>query len=180
MNDWRNRLSLPHLFVSVNLSAKQLLGMDLVSQTMEILKKTRLQPHLLKLEITENLVMENAELAAELVTSLREHGIGLAMDDFGTGYSSLSYLHRFPVDSLKIDRTFVSRMDKHDSGLEIVRTIIALARTLQMNVIAEGVENDSQLQLLRALQCPMAQGFYFSKPVDMTSVEALLRRNPRV
>jgi diguanylate cyclase (GGDEF)-like protein/PAS domain S-box-containing protein len=176
---WQQEFSLPQLAMSANLSGKQVVEADLVERILGVLKLSSLNPTSLTLEITENLVMENAEIAARLVASLKAHGIGLAMDDFGTGYSSLSYLHRFPVDTLKIDRSFVSRMDTDESGLEIVRTIIALARSLQMSVTAEGVENAKQLKLLRDLQCNNAQGFYFSKPLDAIRAEALLRANPQ-
>ncbi len=179
LSDWQQRASLPTLSVSVNLSAKQFVEADLVEQITAVLSRTKLNPGCLKLEITENLVMENAEIASALIDSLKKKGIALAMDDFGTGYSSLSYLHRFPVDTLKIDRSFVRQMDSGGNGLEIVRTIIALARVLHMNVTAEGVENANQLQLLRALQCATAQGFHFSKPIDAKKVQALLTRNPR-
>ena len=178
VSDWQRRLSKPDLSISVNMSAKQFVESDLVDQITRVLTETALKPTCLKLEITENLVMENAEIAAQLAGSLRERGVRLAMDDFGTGYSSLSYLHRIPVDTLKIDRSFVSQMDAGGRGLEIVRTIIALARSLKLNVTAEGVENINQLQLLRALQCQMAQGFYFAKPLDASAAEALLNTRP--
>ncbi|MEW8525834.1 MAG: EAL domain-containing protein, partial [Candidatus Thiodiazotropha endolucinida] len=147
-------------------------------QIKKMLHEYALKPACLKLEITENLIMENTEDASQFVEALYENGIGLVMDDFGTGYSSLSYLHSIPVDMLKIDRSFVSQMDTDSNGFEIVRTIIALARTLKINVTAEGVESIDQLTLLRALQCPMVQGFYFSKPLDVASAEALLNSRP--
>lgn len=178
LREWQHRLLLPDLTISVNISARQCVESDLADQIKKMLHECALKPSCLKLEITENLIMENTEDTSRFVEALYEHGIGLAMDDFGTGYSSLSYLHSIPVDTLKIDRSFVSQMDADSNGFEIVRTIITLARTLKINVTAEGVENINQLQLLRALQCPMAQGFYFSKPLDVASAEALLNSRP--
>jgi diguanylate cyclase (GGDEF)-like protein len=156
------------LTMNVNLSSKQLLQSGLVQDVKEILERTQLAPRNLKLEITESVVMENAELAATMLKQLSDLDLHLCIDDFGTGYSSLSYLHRFPVDTLKIDRSFVNRIEEKDENVEIVRTIATLARNLGMEVVAEGVESEDQLACLKSLNCEYAQGFLFSRalPAD--------------
>lgn len=164
----------PPLTISVNLSGKQFSQPDLSEQIKQILQETSLDPRTLKLEITESVIMENAESATIMLSQLQTLGVQLYMDDFGTGYSSLSYLHRFPIDILKIDRSFVSRMGVDDENLEIVRTIMTLAHNLGMNVTAEGVETAEQLALLRALKCEYGQGYLFSKPVDGEAAGALI------
>jgi diguanylate cyclase (GGDEF)-like protein/PAS domain S-box-containing protein len=161
------------LTVNVNLSSKQFTP-QLVEQTRQILEATQLPPQYLKLEITESLLMENAESAATMLTQLKQLGLQLAIDDFGTGYSSLNYLHRFPIDTLKIDRSFISRVDVDGEQLAIVRTIITLAWNLGMDVVAEGVETLKQLTQLRSLQCDYAQGFLFSQPLEASAVEQLM------
>lgn len=118
--------------------------------------------------------MEKAEAATRMLRQLRDIGVKLHIDDFGTGYSSLSYLHHFPVDVLKIDRSFVSRMGLGDGNFEIVQTIVQLAHNLGMEVTAEGVETGEQLDLLRALSCEYAQGFYFSQAVDAESAQRMI------
>ena len=154
------------LMVSVNLSCKQFLQPDLVEQVAGALKETGLDPGCLKLEITESYIMENTEAAVATMNRLRALGIELSLDDFGTGYSSLSYLHRLPIDYLKIDRSFVSRMAESKENAEIVYTIIKLAQNLKMKVIAEGIETDEQLAQLHLLNCEFGQGYYFSKPLE--------------
>jgi diguanylate cyclase (GGDEF)-like protein len=162
------------LTMSVNLSGKQLTQSDVAEQVQDVLNRTGLDPRHLKLEITESVVMENAEAAARVLASLRALGLGLSIDDFGTGYSSLSYLHRFPVNALKVDRSFVSRMTSGDENLEIVRTIVTLARNLGMDVVAEGIETGEQLAQLKALKCDYGQGYFFAKPLDAAAAEDLL------
>jgi diguanylate cyclase (GGDEF)-like protein/PAS domain S-box-containing protein len=172
---WQERFPLhSSLAVTVNLSSKQFMHRDLVDQVIGTLQDTRLNPRSLKLEITESVVMENIGTATILLQQLRALGIELAVDDFGTGYSSLSYLHRLPLNSLKIDKSFVKGMvDKRDHA-EIVKTILTLARSLGIRVVAEGVETLEQLVELRRLKCDAGQGFLFSKPVDVKTVDALL------
>jgi len=154
------------LTMNVNLSSKQLIQSGLVQEVKTILKKTGLPARSLKLEITESVVMENAELATNMLRQLSDLNVHLCIDDFGTGYSSLSYLHRFPVDTLKIDRSFVNRIEEKDENVEIVRTIATLARNLGMEVVAEGVESSEQLACLRSLNCEYAQGYHFSRPLN--------------
>jgi diguanylate cyclase (GGDEF)-like protein/PAS domain S-box-containing protein len=162
------------LFISVNLSGKQFNQPNLIEMVRSTLAKTRLEPRSLKLEITESVVMENIETATEMLRELREIGVQLAIDDFGTGYSSLSYLHRFPIDTLKIDRSFVTRMVDNSENIEIVRTIVMLAQNLGMDVVAEGVETKDQLALLRKLGCENGQGYYFSRPSTAVDAEKIL------
>jgi len=164
--EWRNLYpaSFP-LKMSVNLSGKQFLHHDLIGQIEGTLRDTRLDPDYLKLEITESVVMDNVEVAIEMLRKIRKLGIELSIDDFGTGYSSLSYLHRFPLSTLKIDRSFVTRMNQNNENREIVRTIVTLAKTLKMDVIAEGVETQDQAIRLWELGARYVQGYYFSKPL---------------
>jgi len=166
------------LFMSVNLSSKQLVQSALVNEIRDILQETHVEPRTLKLEITESAVMENAETAVQLLRRLKALGVQLSIDDFGTGYSSLGYLHRFPVDTLKIDRSFVGRIGEASENIEIVRTIISLAENMGMDVVAEGVETLSQLTQLRKLNCQYGQGYLFSRPVDPESVSAWITRKP--
>lgn len=160
--------------MSVNLSGKQLSQSDLIDEVEEVLSESGIDPWQLKLEITETVVMENAELAAITLARLRGLGVRLSIDDFGTGYSSLSYLNRFPVDTLKIDRSFIARMSEGDENLEIVKTIVTLAGNLGMQVIAEGVETPDQLDQLRLLKCQYAQGYLFSKPLAATDADMFI------
>jgi len=172
---WQKQLPSHHpLTISVNLSGKQFSQSDLVYQIGQILQETELQPNHLKLEITESVVMGNAELAIAMLFQLKALGVQLQIDDFGTGYSSLSYLHRFPTDTLKIDRSFVSRMSPNGEGSEIVRTIVTLAHNMGMSVTAEGVETIEQLNQLRTLKSDHGQGYFFSKPVNCDEAESLL------
>jgi EAL domain-containing protein (putative c-di-GMP-specific phosphodiesterase class I) len=165
------------LGLSVNLSARQVAQPDLLEWIKKALEKSKLSPNCLKLEITESVVMENAEAAALMFKQLRSLGVQLSIDDFGTGYSSLSYLHRFPLNYLKIDRSFVTRLTENDNA--IVRTISTLARNLGMEVIAEGIETEEQYQQLKALGCEFGQGYLFSRPVDNRAVLHLLAQDAR-
>ena len=166
------------LSLSVNLSARQVAQPDLLNRIKEALENSKLNPHCLKLEITESVVMENAEAAAQMFKQLRALGVQLSIDDFGTGYSSLSYLHRFPLNYLKIDRSFVMRLTT-DNDNAIVRTISTLARNLGMEVIAEGIETEEQYQQLKMLGCEYGQGFLFSRPVANAGVEHLLAQDSK-
>ncbi len=180
MKIWHDLFPSPKpLIISVNLSGKQFTQENLISEIKQILIKTGFNPRCLKLEITESVVMDDVEKAIAMLAELRALDVQLGMDDFGTGYSSLSYLHRFPTDMLKIDRSFVNRMGDEGENLAIVRTIVALAHNLGMQVIAEGVETASQLAQLRSLGCEYGQGYFFSKPVDSKTAEALLIKDPQ-
>ncbi|MCI0423461.1 MAG: EAL domain-containing protein [Acidobacteria bacterium] len=160
--------------MSVNLSSKQLAQPGLIEEIEQTLQMTGLQASHLKLEITESSFMDSLESAIELLQRLRKMGIQLGIDDFGTGYSSLSYLYRLPVHTLKVDRSFVSRMGANGENSEIVRTIISLAHNLNLDVIAEGVETADQKLQLQALGCEYGQGYYFSRPIEAPSASALI------
>lgn len=175
MQRWQQSFpSQPQLFVCVNLSVKQFSQHDLIEKVSAILRDTKLPPATLKLEITESAVIENVETATRMLTELRELGVQLAMDDFGTGYSSLSNLHRFPINTLKIDRSFITHMVDNNENAEIVRTISGLAQNLGMDVVAEGVETREQLGILRGLGCQFGQGYFFSKPLESEGAEAFI------
>ena len=167
------------LTMSVNLSGKQFSQPDLIDQIKQILHETGLDPRSLKLEITESVLMENAESAVAMIVQLQNLGIRLSMDDFGTGYSSLSYLHRFPIDTLKIDRSFVNDVDVDAEKIEIISTVVALAWNLGMDVVAEGVETKKQMYQLRALKCEFGQGYFFSRPLDSDKAGALIAAEPQ-
>jgi diguanylate cyclase (GGDEF)-like protein len=164
--------------MSVNLSCKQFMQPTIVEQIMEVLLETGLNPSSLKLEITESVMMEGRDYTTRVLERLSAAGIELSLDDFGTGYSSLSYIHRFPVSTLKIDQSFIKRIGGDENG-EIVRAVVTLARNLGMEVVAEGIENEVQLDQLRALNCEQGQGFYFSNPVDVESATALIEKDER-
>jgi diguanylate cyclase (GGDEF)-like protein/PAS domain S-box-containing protein len=175
-SEWQKRFpALENLSISVNLSAKQLMHPALVAQIVEVLDQTELNPLCLKLEVTESTVMEHSETALGVLSELRELGISLSTDDFGTGYSSLSYLHRFPFERLKIDRSFINKMDLDDKSEAIARTILLLGQNLNIETVAEGIETEKQLEILRLHGCPFGQGYLFSKPVNAENAERLLR-----
>ena len=167
MREWQNQYpTASSLVINVNLSSKQFLQRDLVDQVSETLKDTGLAAHSLKLEITESYLIDNSDKAVKIMNRLRKLGVELSLDDFGTGYSSLSYLHRLPLNTLKIDRSFISRMTEKGENGQIVRTIIEMAQNLKMKVIAEGIETDEQLAQLKGLECGYGQGYLFSRPLD--------------
>ncbi len=175
---WQNLFpSNPPLSLSVNISPKQFAQADLASQIGQLLRESGMDPRCIDLEITETIAMADAEKSVDVLSELKALGVGLDIDDFGTGYSSLSRLQAFRVDTLKIDRVFVSRMDGDSETLEIVRLIIMLAHHLGLKVVAEGVETQVQLDLLKDLGCERAQGYFFSKPVDQAAILKLLTTN---
>ncbi|MGQ0815757.1 MAG: putative bifunctional diguanylate cyclase/phosphodiesterase [Gemmatimonadota bacterium] len=177
MNDWLRKY--PHadaLTISVNLSSRQFTQPDLIDQIDAILAETGCPPGNLKLELTESVVMDNAEGAVGMLEQLRARGIHLCIDDFGTGYSSLSYLNQFPIDTLKIDRSFISKIGENGSSVDLIETMVVLSRVLGMDAVAEGIETPEQLELVRRLGAQMAQGFYLSLPLEHAAAEDLLRR----
>lgn len=173
--EWRNKCPRAQdLFISVNLSVRQFTLPDIVDQVRTILFDTGLPGEALKLEITESVILESTALATDKLHELHDLGAQLSIDDFGTGYSSLSYLHQFPFDTLKIDRSFVSRMSDAPERVAIVKTIVQLAKSLGMEAVAEGIETTAQLAGLRAMGCRYGQGFLFSKPVPAADAAKLL------
>lgn len=169
----------PPLLVSVNLSGKQFSQPDLIDQVKHVLDETGLTGDSLKLEITESLLMDDLELAIATLEQIKLLNVRLGIDDFGTGYSSLSHLYHFPVDTLKVDQSFIRRIGDNSENDEIVRTIVALAHNLGLNVIAEGIETPTQLSLLRSIHCEYGQGYLFSEPLDVDTAEALLASSPQ-
>lgn len=175
LREWQKRNPLAsRLTVSINLSFKQFSQLDLVKEVSSIIEKTGVDPRCLKFEVTESHIMENSEIAVAIMNRLREIGAEISLDDFGTGYSSLSYLHRLPIDYLKIDRSFVTRMIESRENAEIVRTIIKLGQNLKMKVIAEGIETPEQLEQLQSLNCEFGQGYLFSKPLESEAAAAFI------
>ncbi|MEH1941898.1 MAG: EAL domain-containing protein [Nostoc sp.] len=162
------------LTISVNFSGKQITQPDVFKQVKDILQQTGLEPCCLKLEITESLLMDNFELANTVLSQLTALNVELHMDDFGTGYSSLSYLHRLPIKTIKIDRSFVTTIGSQGENLEIIRAIVTLAHSLNMSVTAEGIETVEQLAQLKALQCDYGQGYFFLPPMKSAEVEIVL------
>jgi len=167
------------LTISVNISSRQFTP-QLIQYTNKVLRETGLDPTSLILEITESVIMEDPENTAKLLMKFKEMNVRLQIDDFGTGYSSLNYLHHFPVDALKVDKSFVQSMHDNEDKLEIVKLIITLAHNLYMGVIAEGVETVEQQTLLKTLNCEYMQGFLFSKPIDAREIDTLLRQSDRL
>jgi len=165
------------LTISVNFSGKQIMQPDIVKQVQQVLQDTGLEAGSLKLEITESLLMDNFELATAMLSQLTTLNVDLHMDDFGTGYSSLSYLHRLPLKTIKIDRSFISNIGSRGENLEIVRAIVTLAHNLNMSVTAEGIETVEQLAQLKALQCDQGQGYFFFPALEGAAVEVLLASN---
>jgi diguanylate cyclase (GGDEF)-like protein/PAS domain S-box-containing protein len=176
---WQERFPAdPPYFMSVNVSGKLFAQEGAVEQVLRILEASRLPPESLRLEVTENVVLQHGDDVMRRLRMLRDFGVQLSIDDFGTGYSSLSYLQRFRYDELKIDRSFVRDIEVADS-LAIVETILSLASHLGIGVVAEGVETEEQLARLRTLGCPHGQGFWFAKPLEVEAAEALLASNVR-
>ena len=162
------------LVMSVNLSARQFMQPDLVDQVAAILGDTGLPAELLELEITESVLMDQTEAGTRALRALRELGVQLVLDDFGTGYSSLSYLKHLPLDTIKIDRSFVNGLDDDDANLPIVKAVIALAHGLGIDVVAEGIETAAQLARLRTLVCDRGQGFFYARPMPAADLGPML------
>jgi len=170
---WRDA-GLPMVTMAVNVSAMQFRNQNFLHDLYAILRETGLDPKYLELELTESALMQRPELTASILSTLRNKGVRVAVDDFGTGYSSLSYLHMFPLDALKIDQSFVQQITSIPDETTIVRAIISMGQSLNLRVIAEGVETQDQLDFLTAHQCDEAQGYYFSKPVSSEEFATLL------
>jgi EAL domain-containing protein (putative c-di-GMP-specific phosphodiesterase class I) len=164
--------------VAVNLSSRQFREPNLVDVVEHALESTGLPPHCLKLEVTEGGIMEQPEEAVATMQQLRDKGVHFSIDDFGTGYSSLSYLKRFPIDTLKIDRSFVNDAVSNRDDQEIIKTIIAMAKSLNLETVAEGVETLEQQKFLSKQGCHMMQGYYFGRPMPAKHFEKLLEGCP--
>jgi len=178
LQQWRSLYpSATSLFVAVNLSSLQLIQPDFVAMVETILRETQLPSHCLKIEITETAVMEQAEKVTAVLEHLRQRNIALSIDDFGTGYSSLSQLYSFPIDTLKIDRSFIQRLILDPRSREVVRTIVVLARELELDLVAKGVETLEQLAELQDMGCDLIQGYLVSHPLPAEDAEALLNRD---
>lgn len=175
MQQWREQFThAESMMMSVNLSSRQFAQADLIAQIQEALIITELDAANLKLEITESMVMDDVENTIVLLHRLKELGLKISMDDFGTGFSSFSYLHRFPTDTLKIDRSFVSNMSQGQKNREIVSTIVILAHKLGMDVIAEGIETQSEREIIQGFGCEYGQGYFFAKPLSKSEATKLL------
>jgi EAL domain-containing protein (putative c-di-GMP-specific phosphodiesterase class I) len=164
----------PPLAISVNLSPSQFAQPHLVEQIAEVLRETGIDPPSLRLEITESVLMDDHEVARDVLTRLKGLGIGLKIDDFGTGYSSLAYLAQLPFDTMKIDRSFTLQLEGGDCNSEIVKSILEMAHTLGMQVVAEGVEQNEQITRLISMGCEFGQGYFFSKPLCAQDAEGLM------
>ena len=174
---WHDQMPDSELVMSVNLSARQFTQPDLVNQIAAILEETGLPPHLLELEITETVLMDQSESGTRALRALRLLGVHLVLDDFGTGYSSLAYLKHLPLDTIKIDRSFVNGLDNDDANLPIVEAVIALAHGLGIEVVAEGIETVEQLDRLRSLVCDRGQGYFYARPQPPEELTAMLLAN---
>jgi EAL domain-containing protein (putative c-di-GMP-specific phosphodiesterase class I) len=180
VREWQKRFpDGERLTVSVNLSGKQFAHSDLVEVIRAALTDSGLPAPSLNIEITEGVLIDNTSAAGSMLGEMRKLGAQIYLDDFGTGYSSLSYLQRFPIDAVKIDRSFVSRMGPRGEGSEIVKAIVTLAQNLKMKVIAEGIETQDQLAVLRMLKCGYGQGWLFSKPISHDEAGELLLQEAR-
>jgi EAL domain-containing protein (putative c-di-GMP-specific phosphodiesterase class I) len=160
------KLGLPPLCMAVNLSVRQFFDDHLINDVADALTESGMQPHLLEMEITEGMVMQDAERAIRILTAIKALGVRLAIDDFGVGYSSLAQIKRFPIDTLKVDSSFIRDIPQNREDRAITEAIIAMGRTLSLTVIAEGVETKEQEEFLRDHACDQSQGYYFSKPIS--------------
>jgi diguanylate cyclase (GGDEF)-like protein len=177
---WQERFSHARpLSVSVNLSVRELTQLSFATRVEEAIRSSGIDPRLLRLEITESIAIEEKQRALQMLAELRALGVRIYLDDFGTGYSSLGYLHQWPLDAIKIDRTFVTRMHTEPTHLQLVRTVRALASNIGVAAVAEGVETEAQLETLREIGCEYAQGYLFSKPAPADEMERLLSEDPR-
>lgn len=166
------------LFMAVNVSSTHIITGNIAALTRDALAKSGLSGHNLKLELTGSTIMENSDIARNILLDLKTHGISLAVDDFGTGYSSLSYLSRIPADSIKIDRSFIQNIDNNDEGVNMVNVILNLAKSLGMTVIAEGIETEQQALKLKELGCHFAQGFLFSRAIKADQIPEMIKNQP--
>lgn len=176
MAQWQDRWpQMPPLFLSINLSTRHFTRPNLVEHITQVLTATGLSPHRIKLEITESALMENSEVTHQTLKTLNQMGFGISLDDFGVGYSSLSYLHQYPVRTLKIDRSFITNLQRQSESSQIVGAIVAMATSLNLDVVAEGVETVAHVDHLKQLHCQYGQGYWFAKPLPAEDIEPWLR-----
>ena len=171
------REGLPPLCIAVNLSARQFADESMTADIVAALKDSGLRPELLELELTESMVMQNPERAVKILTEIKEMGVRIAIDDFGVGYSSLAQIKRFPIDTLKVDRSFIRDLEKNAEDRAITEAIISMGKTLSLTVVAEGVETEEQQTFLVDHACDAMQGYYFSKPIDHDQFADFLRQH---
>ncbi|MER3632038.1 MAG: hypothetical protein C4325_07670 [Blastocatellia bacterium] len=177
MESWRRQFAFDdELSVTVNISIRQFQQGELTELVKSALEKTGLPPDRLILEITESFMMQDKESTIRKLTELKQLGIRLAIDDFGTGYSSLSYLERFPVDILKIDKTFIEKISSNGEGTAVARAIIMMGDSLKLKTIAEGIEHPEQIDALKKLGCEAGQGFHFARPLTEAAMEEFLKK----
>jgi len=174
---WKKQFpNIPRITIGINISAKQLQDANLIDEIHTLLLETGIAPETLILEITESSVIQNMNLAIQNTQKLKELGIQIHLDDFGIGHSSLNVLHNLPIDTLKLDRSFVSRIAKDPRSLDIVKSVVSLCKKLDIDVVAEGIETEFEVNILKNIQCELGQGYYFSKPVDEENASLLIRK----
>jgi EAL domain-containing protein (putative c-di-GMP-specific phosphodiesterase class I) len=173
---WRLRWPDENLVMSVNLSPRQFLDPDLANGIRQVLRATGLEPSALELEITESSVMDRSETSLGVLQQLRSLGVRIVLDDFGTGYSSLAYLRQLPLDTIKVDRSFVTDLDVRDPNVRIIRAVVSLAHGLGITVVAEGIETEEQARRLRELGCDMGQGYAWAHPAEPMRVGQFVSR----
>jgi len=174
LKEWQNRLGEEKLYVSCNLFCNHFFSKSLAQDIREILDRVGLSPQQLRVELTERALLENSDQVLANMQSLKQLGVKILLDDFGTGYSSLSYLHRFPIDVLKIDRSFINNVDEDANHRAIIKTIIDLATSLKMATVGEGIENVVDALLLQQMDCMYGQGYYFARPMAADAVETFM------
>jgi EAL domain-containing protein (putative c-di-GMP-specific phosphodiesterase class I) len=175
MHTWQKE-GYPHTIVSVNISSIQFARQDIAALIRNTLEKIHLDPKFLEIEITESAIMSDPDSAVGTLTEIKKLGVSIALDDFGTGYSSLSHLRRFPIDTLKIDRSFIMNIDSNQEDAEIVAAIIAMAHTLKLRVIIEGVETNNQLRVLKEKKGDIIQGYLFCHPLPSNEIPSVLSK----
>jgi EAL domain-containing protein (putative c-di-GMP-specific phosphodiesterase class I) len=174
---WASQPAMAHLTLAVNVSARQFHQSDFVDQVLSVLKRTAANPKLLKLELTESMMVSDMEDIIKKMVALKAHGVGFSLDDFGTGYSSLAYLSRLPLDQLKIDRSFVMEIESSNNAVAICGATISLAHSLNLKVVAEGVETEAQRYFLSTIhRCDFIQGYLFSRPLPIEAFTAFVQR----
>jgi len=171
---WQKQLGVEHLYVSCNLYCNHFFNVSLPQDIQNIIDITGVEPHQIRVELTERALLENSEVVLDNMRALKDLGVTILLDDFGTGYSSLSYLHRFPIDVLKIDRSFIHNVHQRGNHQAIIKTIIDLAANLNMATIGEGIENAADAQLLKTMGCVFGQGYYYYKPLPGQEIKQLL------